>query len=119
LSGNYTQRDQDASPYRAIQVPEREAYARLDWVIWPNWNWNVQANWIGERPRREGDSRPDVDAYWLTDTTLRYAGWKHWEVSASLRNLFDADARAYTGDSIADDLPLPERNFYAEARYRF
>jgi len=118
ISGNYTARDQDDSEFRAVQVPDREAYLRADWVFVPGWNWDVQANWIGQLPRVPGDIRPPVDDYWLADTTLRYAGLKNWEFAASVRNLFDVDARAYTGASIAGDLPLPERNYYLELRWK-
>ncbi len=118
VSGNYTVRDQADSEFRAIQVPDREAYMRLDWIFQPDWSWNVQTNWIGERPRPSNDTRQPVDDYWLTDTTVRYAGINSWEFSASVRNLFDVDARSYTGASIPNDLPLPERNLYAELRWK-
>jgi len=119
ISGHYTILDQEESAFRTIQVPDREAYLRADWIFMPGWNWNIQSNWIGERPRASGDGRMPVDAYWLTDTTIRYAGVKNWELAASVRNLFDVDARAYTGRSVANDLPLPERNFYGEVRFNF
>lgn len=118
VSGNYTIRDQDDSEFRAVQVPDREAYLRADWGFLPRWNWNLQANWIGERPRAAGDGRPPAADYWLADSTLRYIASKNWELSASVRNLFDTDARAYTGASIPHDLPLPERNFFAEVRWK-
>lgn len=119
LSANYTLRRQEDSPYRTYAVPEREAYLRADWAFRPGWNWNLQANWIGSRPRAAGDARDPVDAFTVVDTTLRHRQDEHWEFAASLRNLFDADARAYTGTAIADDLPLPGRHLYAEIRYRF
>ena len=82
-------------------------------------NWNLQGNWVGERLRRSSDSRPPVKPWLVADTTLRYTGVKNWEFAASIRNLFDEDAREYTGGSVPDDLPLPERSFYAELRYQF
>jgi len=118
FSANYTQRNQDAD-FRVVQEPEQDAYLRSDWGFKANWNWNLQANWIGERVRAPGDSRPPVDAYLLTDTTIRYGGGKYWELAASIRNLFDADAREYTGRAIPGDLPLPGRNYYVEMRYKF
>jgi outer membrane receptor protein involved in Fe transport len=53
----------------------------------------------------------------VTDTTLRYIGFRDWEFALSIRNLFDVDAREYTRSTIADDLPLPDRSVYVEARY--
>ena len=119
LSGNYTYRDPDNNDFRQVTEAEQEAYFRSDWKFQPGWNWNVQASWIAERNRADDDTRSDVDDYIITDTTLRYTGFKQWELAVSVRNVFDEDAREHTGASIADDLPLPERNFYAELRYKF
>lgn len=119
LSGNYTIRDQDDTPYRAVYEPDQEAYFRVDWIFRPGWNWNLQTNWIDERPRAPGDSRSALNSYAVTDTTVRYRGFNSWEFAVSVRNLFDENAREYTGPSVPDDLPLPERNFYAETRYKF
>ncbi len=117
VSGNVTYRKHDDSAYRAADEPDKDAYLRLDWGFTPNWNWNLQANWIGERPRSGTDTRQAVDAYLITDSTLRYAGYDNWEFATSVRNLFDVDARA--SSSLTDDLPLPERQLYAELRYQF
>jgi iron complex outermembrane receptor protein len=77
----------------------------------------VQANWIGKQEAY--GSRDRIDAYTLVDTTLRYAMRRDWEFSASIRNLFDIDAREYSSSKITNNLPLPGRNFYAEVRYKF
>lgn len=119
LSGNYTYRDPDDNDFRKVTEAEQEAYFRSDWQFQPGWNWNFQASWIADRKRADGDTRSDLDDYIISDTTLRYTGLKHWELAASVRNLFDENAREHTGRSIADDLPLPERSFYAELRYKF
>ncbi len=116
VSGNVTLSSQDDDAYRAADESDRYAYLRMDWGFRPNWNWNLQGNWVGERPR---SSRPTAEAYLLTDTTLRYASSDHWEFAASLRNLFDVEALASTGASMPNDLPLPGRNGYAELRYKF
>ena len=119
IVGNFSMHDQKDDGLQPAQEPEEDAYLRMDWGFQPEWNWNLQTNWIGEHPRAPSDTRPAVDDYFLTDTTLRYAHSNSLEFAASIRNLFDTDAREYTGSSIADDLPLPERNFYAEIRYTF
>lgn len=119
LSGNYTYRDPDDNEFRVVEEPEQDAYLRSDWQLAPGWNWNIQANWIADRERADSDPRSNVDNYTITDTTIRYSGLKQWEFAASARNLFDEDAREHTGQAIPDDLPLPERNFYAEVRYKF
>ncbi len=119
LSANYTHRSQDESEFRAFDEPDQEAYLRVDGVVGSKWNWNVQANWIGERHRPAADTRSSVDDYLLVDTTFRYQATRNLELSASIRNLFDEDAREYTGRSVPGDFPLPERNFYIELRYNF
>lgn len=116
VAANLTARHQDESVYRTLDDADREAYLRVDWGFTPHWNWNLQANWVGERPRSSSDTRPAAEAYLLTDTTLRYASPANWEFAASVRNLLDEEASASA--SIANDLPLPERNFYAEVRYK-
>jgi len=117
LSGNYAYNDPDDNQFRAFGLPQRQAYLRADWRFLPDWNWNVQSNWIGEVERNPADARSDMDDYFLTDSTLRYFGIKNWEFAVSVRNLFDEDARSYTSSRIPDDLPLPERSFFVEARY--
>lgn len=117
LSGNYAYNDPDDNQFRAFGSPNHQAYLRADWRFLPDWNWNIQSNWIGDIERNPGDMRSDIDDYFLTDSTLRYFGVRNWEFAFSVRNLFDEDARSFTSSRIPDDLPLPERSFYLEARY--
>jgi iron complex outermembrane receptor protein len=117
VSGNLTSRNDSNSPFNT--VPKQTAYLRTDWAFLPHWNWNMQANWIGNRPLPAGDSRSPIDAYTLVDTTLRYSRRRDWEFAASMRNLFDVDAREYSSRSLPGNLPLPGRSFHAEIRYRF
>jgi iron complex outermembrane receptor protein len=109
LAGNLAHiEESDATFPRS--VPRDKAYLRADWAFLPEWSWNLQANLIGKRV--------GVSAYNLVDTTLRYSADKNWDFAASIRNLFDADAREYSAP-LQDSLPLPERSFYLEARYAF
>ena len=119
FSGNYTYRNPDDNDYREVQEPEQDAYLRIDWKVLTDLNWNIQSNWIADRKRADNDPRDNIDDYIITDTTLRYSGLKQWDFAVSIRNLFDENAREHTGKSIADDLPLAERNIYAELRYQF
>lgn len=119
LSGNYSVNDSDSNGYGAFGTPNRSAFLRLDWQFSPGWHWNVQNNWSGEVDRLPGDARTEKDANFLTDTTLRYTGFRDWDLALSIRNVFDTDARAATSSRIPDDLPLPERGIYFEARYGF
>ncbi len=124
LSGNITARNPDNNASRKLYEPYKDAYLRMDWRYKPDWNLNLQANWIADRRRNyDGDSTPDtrdeMDNNFIVDSTLRYSGLKKWELAASVRNLFDDDAMEYTGGSARSDLALPERNIFLEARYQF
>ena len=122
MSGNFTTRNQDEE-FRDYSQPEKEAYARIDWGFKKNWSWNIQANWINERDRdvitTTPDTRPALSSQTITDSTLRYVASNHLEVAISIRNIFDIEAKEFTGKGIPNDFPLPERNAYVEARYKF
>ncbi|MEO5343661.1 MAG: TonB-dependent receptor [Gammaproteobacteria bacterium SHHR-1] len=119
LSGNYSRNHHSDEGNRFYSTPDQEAYLRLDWELAPRWQLNLQANWSDERERAPSDARADLDSHWLADATLRYSPDPHWELAVSLRNLFDQEARSYTGSGLIDDLPLAERSAFAELRYRF
>lgn len=119
LLANYTARSQDDSSFRALQEPDQQAYLRTDWIFSSLWNLDLQANWIGERERPATDTRPPLASYTITDLTVRYHHTQQLEFLFSIRNMTDEDAREYTSSSIPDDLPLPERNAYVEAQYKF
>jgi iron complex outermembrane receptor protein len=112
--------DQDAG-----LAPHHRAYLRSDWRFAPGWNATAQLNWVADRKREPGDTRPDVPDYTTVDLAVRAEGRrKEWEVAFIARNLFDADARepSPTGApfvSIPNDLPLPGRAFYVQGSYRF
>jgi iron complex outermembrane receptor protein len=117
ISANYAYNDPDGSRFREFGAPRHQAYLRADWRFLPDWNWNIEGNWIGERERSPGDPRASLDDYLVTDSTLRFMGVRDWEFALSVRNLFDADARDYTRATIVNDLPQPGRSLYLEARY--
>jgi iron complex outermembrane receptor protein len=119
LAANYTIRKPDNNQFRAVDEPKQDAYLRADWRVHPNWNLNIQTNWIADRERGDNDSRPALDDYSITDTTLRYTGQNSWDFALSIRNIFDEDAREHTAPSVANDLLLPERSVYAEVQYKF
>jgi outer membrane receptor for ferrienterochelin and colicins len=42
---------------------------------------------------------------------------KHWEIAASVKNVFDSDIREPSDGAIAEDYPMNERSFFAEISY--
>jgi iron complex outermembrane receptor protein len=108
--------------------PENKGYLRSDWEFVRNWKWHTQLTWIGERDREPNDTRDPLKGYVTVDLTLRSrAILKNLDLSASVRNVFDADVRepsrgpgpTSTSAAIPDDLPQAGRNFYVAAEYRF
>lgn len=131
LTGNYAfQRSEDDESKAVIaNAPRNQLYLRGGWKPLIDWLVNVQLTWIADRARDTADPRPAIDDYLITDMTLRYRPVaRSWEIAASVRNLFDEDAREPSPrllplpgsvPMIPDDLPLAGRHFFVEARYRF
>jgi iron complex outermembrane receptor protein len=126
IAGNASFRKADQDQYVRLRVadhfsvPNRDAYLRADWAFLPKWNWNLQANYTGRRSHLVSDTRGPLRSQTVADTTIRYYHGSEWEFAASIRNLFDEDAREYSGPTtIPGYLPMPRRNLYVEARYKF
>jgi len=122
LQGHYAwQRSVDeATGHDAGFAPRHHLFGRADWSVANGWQVGGQVNRVAGRKRAFGDSRPDIADYTTMDLTLRSSSIsKGWEFVASIRNLFDADAREPTSaaDNIPGDLPLPRRSFYLQASY--
>lgn len=107
-------------------APSHQLYARADWQFLPDWNFNVQSNWVGQRKRPRSDRRPQVADYLTFDMTLRGDNiLENWGVSASVWNLFDADVREPSppfdnpaSSLVPGDFPMAGRSFYFELRYK-
>jgi len=104
-------------------APHHHVYLRTDWRFVPAWTLSGQVNWVADRLRQAGDTRPKIADYTTADLTLRTTQLrKDWELAFSVRNLFNANAREPTSEATAvnipDDLPLPGRSLYLELRYR-
>lgn len=131
LSGNYSYQyaTNDATDRDSGNAPHHQVYGRVDWRFMPEWAFDTQLNAISSRARVPGDTRPSLGGYTTVDVTVRTAGdGKGWQFAASVRNLFNADARepsAYDESSgqpfisLPNDFPLPGRSFYVQASYKF
>jgi outer membrane receptor protein involved in Fe transport len=124
LVGNYAYQhseDQETGEDSGM-APEHQLYARLDWTMIPGWSLHPQANYVADRARQSGDTRPPVDNYTWVDLTLRYRpNIKGLNVAFSVRNMTDEDARepSPAPGLIPNDLPLAGRNYYGELSYRW
>ncbi len=127
LKTNYAWQDSENADSGAdvIYAPGQQASLSGVWMFKLDWSLGSQVNWVADRNREIGDSRPEIADYTIVDLTLRRANlMEHWEFSGSIRNMFDKDARepsAYDAATntvaIADDYPLEGRSVYLEARY--
>jgi len=129
LAGNYShQRSIDeATGKDAGLAPHDRIYLRADWRFMPGWAVNTQINAVGVRQRAPADTRGSLAGYKTVDLTLRTnKGGNGWEFSASVRNLFNTDAREpspfdysplHPFISIPNDFPLPGRSVYLQASY--
>jgi outer membrane receptor for ferrienterochelin and colicins len=133
LSGNYAQQHSvdEASGQDAGYAPEQHVYARADWRFIPRWTLDAQLNYVADRKRAPGDTRPPIADYTTVDFTLRSQSHNGgWGYSFKVLNLFDAGAREPSPYStpfipfsnnvpIPYDLPLAGRSWLAELTHQF
>ncbi len=123
LSGNYAYQRSIDEAYNqdAGYAPHHQVYARADWGFAPGWLLSSQVNWVADRKRAAGDTRPPVPDYTTLDLVLRTNRGKNaWDFSAAILNVFNADVREPSlapGLKIPHDLPMAGRTFYLQARY--
>ncbi|MBI4692771.1 MAG: TonB-dependent receptor [Gammaproteobacteria bacterium] len=124
FTGSYSlQRAEDLATHQdAGYAPRHDVYARAEWRHASGWNVDGQLNYIGDRRRTKGDARPGVPDYTTVDFTVRNSPTRYgWQLSFSLRNVFDADVRepSLAPGLIPNDLPQAGRSSYVQATYRF
>ena len=122
LSGNYAYQSStdDATGQDAGYTPHNHLYARADWRIAEAWLLSPQLNWVSNRERAFGDTRPKIADYQTVDLTLRNSR-KQWDFTASIRNLCDADVREPSlapGAALSNDLPMAGRSVYVQLVYK-
>lgn len=121
LSGNYSYQinTDQVTNQDAGYAPHHHVFARADWQFAQDWLFSPQFNWVAGRKRTVGDLRPPVADYKMIDLSLRTNAGA-WEVSASIRNLMNVDARepSFAPGSIPNDIPLAKRSFYLQLMYK-
>ncbi len=121
--------DANGTSATAQNTGEQTGYGlELEWNWQMTENWNFRGNYawqnarneqLGQRSNLPGDDRV-LENYQIVDITLRSRRFlKHLDLAASVRNLFDADAREPAVPQIPGNLPLPGRSFYLEASVHF
>ena len=122
LTGGYSlQRSTDGVTGKdAGLAPHRHFLARADWRFAPLWQLGGTVNYVADRAREPGDTRPQIPDYTTVDLSLRrekFAG--NWQLRATVTNLFNRDAREPTlaPGNIPFDLPLPGRAFSIQLQH--
>jgi iron complex outermembrane receptor protein len=122
ITGNYSYQvsTDEATGQDAGYAPHNHLYVRGDWRFSGRWVFSTQANWVANRKRAPGDTRPPVPDYKTLDMTILTSGGRNqWELSGSIRNLFNADVRepSLAPGLIPNDLPMARRSFWLQATY--
>lgn len=113
----------------AGMAPHRRLFILADWRFAPLWQVGTKANYVADRMRQPGDTRPKIPDYTLVDLILRRDGFSgDWDVRAMVTNLFNRDALEPTFQSVGatvpgnpitlSDLPLPGRAFYLQFQHK-
>ncbi len=120
VSGHYAYQHSidEATHQDAGYAPHNHVYARTDWGFTAGWLFGGQVNYVADRKRAPGDTRPTISDYTTVDLTLRTNRSKdRWDFAASVRNLFDADVREPSqspSSTLPNDLPMAGRSFYLQ-----
>lgn len=113
-------------------APHKHAFARADWRMANNWMLSSQLDWVADRRRVKGDTRPQVPDYTTFDLTLHNTREKgQWDFAVAARNLFNATALeptlyvaapgnlpTYPTAAIPGDLPVAPRSLWLQVTYK-
>jgi len=101
-------------------APHRRFFLRADWRFARLWQFGTTVNYVADRMRQPGDTRPQIPDYTTVDLTLRREKIAdNWDIRATVLNLFNRDARepSFAPGNIPFDLPLPGRAFYIQLQH--
>ncbi len=121
ISGNYsyqktivTNTNSDAG-----NAPHHRLFGKAEWRFTEGWILTPQVNWVADRKRTLGDTRPAIRNYTSLDLSLRTTKFKNFDLLVTVRNLSNADIREPTPPGgIPDDMPLARRSFFLQAIYK-
>lgn len=103
-------------------APHHHIYARADWQFARDHLLGAQVNRVAKRLRAANDLRAPIADYTTLDLSLRSErGHGSWDFTATVRNLFNADAREPSpapGLQLPGDLPGAPRAFSLQASYQ-
>ena len=134
LSANYSwqQSIDETTNTDAGYAPHNHVFAKADWRFADNWMLSPQLDWVADRRRIKGDTRPQIPDYTTFDMTVRNTRDQgKWDFAASVRNLFNAtvleptlylappgNLPTYPTSAIPNDLPMAPRSLWLQATYK-
>ncbi|CAK8723459.1 Iron complex outermembrane recepter protein [Candidatus Electrothrix aarhusensis] len=122
LSGNFALQDSENKDTGApiVDAPGMQLYLNMYWNFMPEWYLNAQYFWVGERERKQDDSRKNIKANNITNIILRRKNiTQHIDLAFGARNIFDEDVREPTSSDMPNDIPMERRTIYGELVYHF
>jgi iron complex outermembrane receptor protein len=102
----------------AGNTPHHHLFAKAEWRFADGWMLSPQFDVVAGRKRPFGDTRPDTPDYKTFDLSLKTTKFNNFDISATVRNMFNADVREPGSTLIPNDLPMPKRSFYLQASYK-
>jgi len=124
LTGSYSWQASmdDATHQDAGYAPHHHVSGRADWRFVGNWMLGAKLNWVSDRRRAAGDTRPAIADYTTVDLNVSTSAKRQqWSFALGLRNIFNADVREPSvapGTAIPNDLPMAPFSAYLQATYR-
>ncbi|MEO6974486.1 MAG: TonB-dependent receptor [Gallionella sp.] len=123
LSGNYAMQHSidETTNQDPGNAPRNHVYARADWGFMPRWKIDTQLNWVADRRREPGDTRPPVADYHTVDLTLHNKNQQgDWDFAFKVYNLFGANALepSPAPGLIPYDLPVSPRAAFVQLSHQ-
>jgi len=93
------------------KAPQWQPYLESSYHSPSDWTTNVSIFGVGERDRREGDTRADIKNYVITNSTIRSPRLLgNTRLTLDIQNVFDVNAREDVSEEIENDVPVwPQR----------
>jgi len=115
LIGSYAQNnahDMQTKAYVA-DTPRKQIHFIGNWKFHSHWTTSIDTYRVMDRARPSNDSREKIDDYTWVNATLHGNNFiNEWDITISVRNLFDTDAREPAPIEIKNDYPLEGRSVY-------
>lgn len=101
-------------------LPEHMIKSLVSWFAL-DWKIGAQLNWVGERRRAANDPRSNLDNYFIAGVTLSTQVAKSLEFTFRVNNLFGAQAKEPSLNSILlpGDVPVNDRTFLGQITWTF